>query len=51
VGIVIALTYLATSKLFEKIGEINYLQPAVAAWAPDAIFGLAGLYFLLRMKS
>jgi LPS export ABC transporter permease LptG/LPS export ABC transporter permease LptF len=51
VGIAIALSYLATSKLFEKIGEINELQPALAAWAPDAIFGLAGMYFLLTMKS
>jgi LPS export ABC transporter permease LptG/LPS export ABC transporter permease LptF len=51
VGIAIALAYLATSKLFEKIGEINELQPAVAAWGPDAIFGLAGVYLLLTMKS
>jgi LPS export ABC transporter permease LptG/LPS export ABC transporter permease LptF len=47
----IALAYLATSKLFEKVGEINELTPAIAAWGPDVIFALAGLYFLLRMKS
>jgi LPS export ABC transporter permease LptG/LPS export ABC transporter permease LptF len=51
VSIAIALSYLATSKLFEQVGAINELQPAVAAWGPDVIFGLAGLYFLLRMKS
>jgi len=51
VSIAIALAYLATSKLFEKVGEINELSPAVAAWTPDVIFGLAGLYFLLRMRS
>ena len=51
VSIAIALSYQATSKLFEKVGEINELTPAVAAWGPDVIFGLAGLYFLLRMKS
>jgi lipopolysaccharide export LptBFGC system permease protein LptF len=39
------------SSLFEKIGELNQLPPAMAAWAPDVVFGLAGLYFLLRMKS
>ena len=50
-SIAIALSYLATSKLFEKVGEINELTPAIAAWGPDVIFGLAGLYFLLRMKS
>jgi lipopolysaccharide export LptBFGC system permease protein LptF len=51
VSIAIALSYMATSKLFEKVGEINELTPAIAAWGPDVIFGLAGLYFLLRMKS
>ena len=51
VSIAIALSYQATSKLFEKVGEINELTPAIAAWGPDVIFGLAGLYFLLRMKS
>jgi len=51
ISIAIALSYWATSKLFEKVGEINELTPAIAAWGPDVIFGLAGLYFLLRMKS
>jgi lipopolysaccharide export LptBFGC system permease protein LptF len=50
-SIAIALSYIATSKLFEKVGEINDLTPTVAAWGPDVIFGLAGVYFLLRMKS
>jgi LPS export ABC transporter permease LptG len=51
VSIAIALSYQATSKLFEKVGEINELTPAIAAWGPDIIFALAGMYFLLRMKS
>ena len=51
VAIAIALSYLLTSKLFEKVGEINELTPAIAAWGPDVIFALAGMYFLLRMKS
>jgi LPS export ABC transporter permease LptG/LPS export ABC transporter permease LptF len=51
VAIAIALSYLATSALFQKVGEINELTPAIAAWGPDAIFALAGMYFLLRMKS
>jgi LPS export ABC transporter permease LptG/LPS export ABC transporter permease LptF len=50
-SIAIALSYQATSKLFEKVGEINDLTPVVAAWGPDVIFALAGMYFLLRMKS
>ena len=51
VAIAIALSYLLTSKLFQKVGEINELTPAIAAWGPDVIFALAGMYFLLRMKS
>ena len=50
-AIAIALSYLLTSTLFEKVGEINELTPAIAAWGPDVIFALAGMYFLLRMKS
>jgi lipopolysaccharide export LptBFGC system permease protein LptF len=51
VSIAIAITYLGLGILFEKIGEVNQLPPAMAAWAPDAIFSLAGLYLLMRMRS
>jgi len=51
VSIGIALSYVGISTLFEKIGEVGQLPPVMAAWAPDAVFGLAGLYLLLRMKS
>jgi lipopolysaccharide export LptBFGC system permease protein LptF len=30
---------------------VNLLPPTMAAWSPDVIFGLAGLYLLLRMRS
>jgi lipopolysaccharide export LptBFGC system permease protein LptF len=33
------------------VGEINELTPVIAAWGPDLIFALVGLYFLLRMRS
>jgi LPS export ABC transporter permease LptG/LPS export ABC transporter permease LptF len=51
VSIAIALSYVGISTLFEKIGEVGQLPPAMAAWAPDVVFGLAGMYFLLRMRS
>jgi LPS export ABC transporter permease LptG/LPS export ABC transporter permease LptF len=51
VSIAIAITYLGLGILFEKVGEVNQLPPAMAAWAPDAIFSLAGLYLLMRMRS
>lgn len=51
VSIGIAMAYLAVGPLFEKIGNVGLLQPAIAAWAPDMLFGLAGIYLLLRMRS
>lgn len=51
VSIAIAMVYLGTVKLFEQMGNVNYLPAQVAAWSPDVLFALAGLYLLLRMKS
>jgi LPS export ABC transporter permease LptF/LPS export ABC transporter permease LptG len=47
----IAIAYLSLSKLFEQIGNLNQLPPQVAAWSPDAIFALTGLYFLARLRT
>ena len=51
VSLVIAIAYRGTEPLFARIGEAGLLEPALAAWAPDAIFALVGMYFLLRMRS
>jgi LPS export ABC transporter permease LptG/LPS export ABC transporter permease LptF len=51
VSLGIALSYQAVNTLFEKLGNVNLLPPTMAAWSPDVIFGLVGLYFLLRMRS
>ncbi len=51
VSIAIAVAYWGIGTLFEKIGEVNQLPPGMAAWAPDVVFGLAGVYLLLRMRS
>jgi LPS export ABC transporter permease LptG/LPS export ABC transporter permease LptF len=51
VSIGIAIAYWGIGLLFEKIGDVNQLPPAVAAWSPDALFSLTGLYLLLRMRS
>src|SRR3974377_2509340 len=48
VSIAIALAYWGLSSLFEKVGEFNQLPPAMAAWAPDIVFGLVGGSFYLR---
>jgi LPS export ABC transporter permease LptG/LPS export ABC transporter permease LptF len=51
VSIGIAMAYLGIDRLFEQIGNVGQLDPMVAAWAPDAIFALAGMYFILRLRS
>lgn len=51
VSIGIAVAYWGISLLFEKIGDVNQLPPAIAAWSPDALFSLTGMYLLLRMRS
>jgi len=48
---VIAVGYLAIDSLFEQIGMLNQLAPEVAAWSPNAIFVLAGLYLITRVRS
>jgi lipopolysaccharide export LptBFGC system permease protein LptF len=47
----IAIVYWSTSSLLEAMGNLSQLPPAIAAWSPDILFGLAGAYLLLRMKT
>jgi lipopolysaccharide export LptBFGC system permease protein LptF len=51
VSIVIGIAYWGVQPLFEKIGDVGLLPPAMAAWSPDLLFSLMGMYLLLRMKS
>jgi LPS export ABC transporter permease LptG/LPS export ABC transporter permease LptF len=51
VSIAVAMAYLGIEKLFEQMGNVGYLPPEVAAWSPDALFSLAGLYLILQMRS
>jgi LPS export ABC transporter permease LptG/LPS export ABC transporter permease LptF len=48
---IIAIFYWTIGTVFEQFGDLNQLPPAMAAWAPDVIFFLGGLYFMLRMKT
>ena len=44
-------SYWAVGQLFEQIGNINLLPAALAAWSPDAVFALAGIYLMTRMRT
>ncbi len=47
----IAIAYWTIGTLFQQIGDLNQLPAAMAAWSPDILFSLAGLYFMARMKT
>ena len=50
-SIAVAISYLGVAQLFEQVGNVGYLPPAIAAWSPDVLFALAGMYLTLRMRS
>jgi len=47
----IAMLYWVTNGLFEAMGNVNQLPAALAAWAPDLLFGLAGGYLILKVPT
>jgi LPS export ABC transporter permease LptG/LPS export ABC transporter permease LptF len=48
---VIFVTYYSVDKFFEQLGNFSELPPQLAAWSPDVVFSLVGLYFLARMRT
>ncbi len=50
-SLIIAIAFRGIQPLFEKIGDVGMLPPALAAWSPDVLFALVGTYLLLRMRS
>jgi LPS export ABC transporter permease LptG/LPS export ABC transporter permease LptF len=47
----IGVVYWTISGLFEAMGNMSQLPPAVAAWSPDLVFGFIGGYLILRMPT
>jgi lipopolysaccharide export LptBFGC system permease protein LptF len=50
-SILIAIVYIAAMETFQALGENAILPPFLAAWAPNLIFGSAGLYLLLTLDT
>jgi LPS export ABC transporter permease LptG len=48
---VIFVAYVSIDKFFEQLGNLSELPPQLAAWSPDVVFALVGLYFLARMRT
>jgi LPS export ABC transporter permease LptG len=50
-GIVLAILYWTAISVFGAIGAGGLMAPALAAWAPNIIFGCAALYLLLTVRT
>jgi LPS export ABC transporter permease LptF/LPS export ABC transporter permease LptG len=50
-SIVIAIVYWACLGIFEALGNNALLPPVLAAWAPNLLFGAAGLYLMLTLET
>jgi LPS export ABC transporter permease LptF/LPS export ABC transporter permease LptG len=51
IAIVIAIVYWAVLGIFEALGASAWLHPALAAWAPNLLFGVTGLYLILTLDT
>jgi lipopolysaccharide export LptBFGC system permease protein LptF len=51
VAVAIAVIYTVTSRLFEAMGNLSQLPPALAAWSPDLIFAMVGGYLILKVPT
>jgi LPS export ABC transporter permease LptF/LPS export ABC transporter permease LptG len=51
IAVGIAVVYTVVSRLFEAMGDVSQLPPALAAWSPDLIFTLLGSYLVLKIPT
>jgi len=51
VGIVLALTYWVAISVFAALGTGGLVTPALAAWAPNLLFGAGAGYLLLTVRT
>ncbi len=51
ISIAIAITYWGISGIFEAMGTYGLLVPLLAAWAPNILFGSAGLTLFLTIRT
>ena len=50
-GLFLGILALIATAFSTKLGEAGALPPLLAAWAPDVLFGIAGTFFLVRMRT
>jgi len=47
----IVIIYWGAVGIFKSLGYVNYLSPFWAAWGPNFLFGLVGLYFIFTLRT
>lgn len=47
-AVVVAFCFIVSQQWARVLAEGNHLHPLIAAWAPNAFFGLLGIFLLLR---
>ena len=51
IALILAVLHLASVAFFTALGSAEYLPPMAAAWAPNALFGMTGIYLLLHVRT
>jgi lipopolysaccharide export LptBFGC system permease protein LptF len=51
ISLVIAMLFWGAIGLFRGLGYAGSLSPFLAVWAPNFIFGLAGVFGLLTLRT
>jgi LPS export ABC transporter permease LptG/LPS export ABC transporter permease LptF len=51
VGMVFAIVYWTTNNLFGVVGAAGLIAPALAAWAPNLLFGAGAAYLMLTVRT
>jgi LPS export ABC transporter permease LptG/LPS export ABC transporter permease LptF len=50
-GLLIAMVYWGALGIFKSLGMVKALSPFLAAWGPNILFGLVGIYLLLTVRT
>jgi LPS export ABC transporter permease LptG len=51
VGIVVAITYWTAQSIFAAIGAGGWMEPTLAAWAPNILFAAVAGYLILTVRT
>ncbi|MCK4654817.1 MAG: LptF/LptG family permease, partial [Candidatus Cloacimonetes bacterium] len=50
IGLLVCFLYLSTLRICQSLGYNEVLSPIVAAWLPNLVFALIGIYFVIKAE-